>query len=193
MALKFSSIDKTFDRVIKSKEWETLQNNFNKSKLIFLVGNGGNLAVSDHAAIDISRLTDKVAIAPGSGIIASSIINEKSHENWLEYWSSMYLKRLNIPPEDILIIGFSSSGNSTNVVRALKTFNEKGASSALITAVESPTSQDINTITLLVNEYHTSEVCFLLLTYALIEGAGFCCPEISKASPKSASTFDYSF
>ena len=193
MALHFSSIDKTFDRVVNSKNWKTLQTDFNGAKLIFLIGNGGNLAVSDHAAIDISRLTNKVAIAPGSGIIASSIINEKTHENWLEYWSSMYLKRLNIPSEEILIIGFSSSGNSTNVVKALKSFNEKGASSSLISAVTPSAAKEINTITLSVNEYHTSEVCFLLLTYALIEGAGFCCPEISKASPKSISSFDYSY
>ena len=193
MALHFSSIDKTFDRVVNSKNWQILQDNFNNAKLIFLVGNGGNLAVSDHASIDISRLTDKVAMAPGSGIIASSIINEKSHENWLEYWSSMYLKRLNLPLNEILIIGFSSSGNSKNVVKALKSFHKKGASATLISAVESTSSKEINTVTLSVNEYHTSEVCFLLLTYALIEGAGFCCPEISKASPQSASKFDYSY
>ena len=192
MTLYFSSIDKTYEKVVSSDNWKLLQTQFNKARLIFLIGNGGNLAVSDHAAIDISRLTDKVAIAPGSGILASSIINEKKHENWLDFWSTMYLRRLNIKPEESLIIGFSSSGISTNVVKALQSFSSMGASSALISAVKSKPANNINIISLDVNEYHTSEVCFLLLTYSLIEGAGFKCPDISKSSEKESKTFDYS-
>ena len=40
---------------------------------IFLFGHGGNLGVADHAAIDMSRLTDKNVIAPGSGVLATSL------------------------------------------------------------------------------------------------------------------------
>ena len=40
------------------------QKDFNKSKIIFIVGNGGNLAVADHGSVDITRLSDKLAICP---------------------------------------------------------------------------------------------------------------------------------
>ena len=53
---------------------------------ISFFGNGGNLAVADHAAIDTSRLTNKLGLCPGSGIFASSLINDKGHEKWLEKW-----------------------------------------------------------------------------------------------------------
>ena len=41
------------------------QEDFNISKNILTVGNGGNLAVCDHGAIDIARLTNKNSSAPG--------------------------------------------------------------------------------------------------------------------------------
>ena len=62
--------------------------------------------MADHAAIDISRLTDKIVAAPGSGILASSIINDQSHDDWLNFWVDLYLKRLSLDPANVCIIGF---------------------------------------------------------------------------------------
>ena len=65
-ALNIKGFDDKFESVLNSKEWEKLQGDFNSCNRVLIVGNGGNLAVADHAAIDIARLTNKSSTAPGS-------------------------------------------------------------------------------------------------------------------------------
>jgi len=191
MTLTFDSIDTTFQRVVASTQWSSLSEDFASAKLVLIIGNGGNLAVADHAAIDISRLTNKVAIAPGSGIVASSIINDSNHDMWLEYWTSIYVKRLRIDPSEILVIGLSSSGISKNVFNALSMAASCNCKAHAISAMSTKEIPTVNTIVLDVKQYHTSEVTFLLLTYELIHSSGFSCPEIPLAA-RSSTRFDYS-
>jgi len=82
------------NNVIQSDPWRLLSQSFAECNRILLVGNGGNLAVCDHGAIDISRLTDKFASAPGSGILASSLINDTSHDLWVKNWIKISLRGL---------------------------------------------------------------------------------------------------
>ena len=85
----------------------------------FLVGNGGNLAVCDHGAIDIARLTNKSASAPGSGILSSSLINDTSTNSGKE-WIQICLRGFDKNHiSDSLLIGVSSSGYSKNICLAL--------------------------------------------------------------------------
>ena len=72
--VNFENIGSKINEIICSKEFYKLQKLFNKCEHIFFIGNGGNLAIADHAAIDTSRLTNKNAKAPGSGILTTSII-----------------------------------------------------------------------------------------------------------------------
>ena len=67
MLLDVENIESKFESIVKSKEFTKLQNAYNDCQHVFFFGHGGNLGVSDHAAIDASRLTDKNVIAPGSG------------------------------------------------------------------------------------------------------------------------------
>ena len=60
--LPTESIDNLLSQILKSKEWAQAQNDFNNSKSIYIIGNGGNLAVADHGAVDITRLSKKLAI-----------------------------------------------------------------------------------------------------------------------------------
>ena len=55
----FENFFSKFTDIANSAEWSQLQSDFNNSNRILLVGNGGNLAVCDHGAIDIARLTNK--------------------------------------------------------------------------------------------------------------------------------------
>ena len=109
-----------FKSVVATAEWEQLQLDFNSSERILLVGNGGNLAVCDHGAIDIARLTNKSASAPGSGILASSLINDVSHDEWVKNWLSISLRGLSDELiSQTMLIGVSSSGDSKNICLAL--------------------------------------------------------------------------
>ena len=179
-----------FTSVVQTDEWTRLQHDFNCSNRILLVGNGGNLAVCDHGAIDIARLTNKSAAAPGSGILASSLINDASHDLWVKNWLEISLRGLekyNI--EQTMLIGVSSSGYSKNICIALAHAISAGCKAALISATTPKIPGDYNTVLLNVDEYHTSEVLTLALIYELIDASGFVCPSISNAS--SQKTIDY--
>lgn len=187
----FQDFSEKFNAIINTKEWTQAQSDFNKSFKILTVGNGGNLAVCDHGAIDIARLTNKQAVAPGSGILASSLINDSTHDLWVRNWLSITLRGL---PSDIIksmmIIGVSSSGISKNICSALDLAMDKGMKTLLISAQQPQIHGNYNTIVLNVDEYHTSEVLTLSLFYQLIHAAGFSCPPIAQAHDREVST-DY--
>jgi phosphoheptose isomerase len=168
--------------IIQSKNWKKLETLYKKAKTILFVGNGGNLAIADHAAIDASRLTDKNIIAPGSGVEATSIISDSSFNDWLENWVRIRTKYLN--KKDTLVIAFScsSSGESSqSIINSISFATKKGFATALITA--QPKKNLPNKTVQVVQNcqfYHTSEIISLMLTYQLIHQAGFECPSILK-------------
>lgn len=178
--IKMKSIDGKFHEIMSTTTWDNLQSNFNNANHIYIIGNGGNLAVADHAAIDISRLSEKSAAAPGSGILASSIINEVGYDEWLKKWLEFTFKN-KTDFSKILIIGITTSSRSTNVFNALNWAKEKGAMTGILAGQDSSQlPKDINTVQLDVDHYHTAEVLSLLLFYQLIEDSGANCPAISK-------------
>tara|TARA_Y100001968_G_C19407736_1_gene744622 strand:- start:1063 stop:1650 length:588 start_codon:yes stop_codon:yes gene_type:complete len=176
----FIDFSEKFANILESSQWIKAQEDFDSSSRILTVGNGGNLAVCDHGAIDIARLTNKHASAPGSGILASSLINDVSHDLWVQNWVSISLR--GIDPDlrrKTMIIGVSSSGYSKNICNALNKGQEFGCKCLLISAKQPKIIGDYNTVVLNVDEYHTSEVLTLTLFYQLIHGSGFICPTIS--------------
>ena len=193
-SLSLPNLDTTFTNIIEEDIWTKLESDFNASSRVTNFGNGGNLAVADHAAIDISRLTNKLGLCPGSGILASSLINDKGHDLWLEKWIEISARGLHQDSLNTsMSIGISSSGKSDNVVRALNYASSIGYASWLITASPVKTSlpTNFNVCTLKIDEYHTAEVLTLLLTYQLIHSAGFDCPSISAATSEAAPSFDF--
>lgn len=178
----FETFYTTFKTVLSSPSWLQLQSDFNDCRRILLVGNGGNLAVCDHGAIDIARLTNKSSSAPGSGILASSLINDASHDLWVKNWLDISLRGLDQAHiSSTLLIGVSSSGYSKNICMALDFAQQKGCKTALITATPPKIPGTYNHVVLSVDEYHTSEVLTLALIYELIHSSGFVCPTISSA------------
>lgn len=188
----FEDFSEKFKDIIETPEWLKAQEDFNISKNILTVGNGGNLAVCDHGAIDIARLTNKNASAPGSGILASSLINDTSHDLWVKNWLSISMRSMSDQnKQESMIIGVSSSGYSKNICLALNHAMENNFKTLLISAQEPKIKGKYNTIILNVDEYHTSEVLTLSLFYQLIHGSGFNCPTISESSERELLS-DYS-
>lgn len=189
----FETFTLDFKRIVSSEIWNKVQSDFNLSSRILTVGNGGNLAVCDHGAIDIARLTDKSATAPGSGILASSLINDVSHDEWVKNWLSISLRGLTKELiSKTMLIGVSSSGYSKNICLALDLAASKGCKTCLISARKPHINGSYNTIILDVDEYHTSEVLTLALFYQLIYGAGFNCPNIKESLSRNKID-DYKF
>ena len=56
--LNFENIGEKFVKVVNSAEWKELQQKFNKCNDIYVLGHGGNLAITDLATVDITRLSN---------------------------------------------------------------------------------------------------------------------------------------
>lgn len=185
--LNFENLDEKFVSIVNSESWAQLQNKFNESNEIFVLGHGGNLAVADHAAVDITRLSNgtKNAMCPGSGVVATSLINDVGFDQWMVAWlSQRTCARTKGQLKKSLVLGVSSSGTSTDVIKALQWANDQGMNIAMITSrplnVKIP---NLATVELGAEYYHTAEVLTLLLTYELTHGSGNECPPIGKNSP----------
>jgi DNA-binding MurR/RpiR family transcriptional regulator len=181
----FEDFSQKLHNVLKTEAWQECQRQFSSCQRILLVGNGGNLAVCDHGAIDIARLTNKSATAPGSGILASSLINDASHDLWVKNWLSISCRGLTPSLlEKTMLIGVTSSGYSKNICVALEHALALGCKASLISALEPKISGTYNVVKLHVNEYHTSEVLTLSLIYQLIHASGFTCPTITESNTR---------
>ena len=177
--LAIGDVDLRLSQIENTTAWQALSSAFNSASNIVIVGHGGNLAVADHIAVDISRLTkqSKSTFSPGSAIAATSFINDGSFEDWMVSWFDSFSSSLDL--SSTLVIGISSSGKSKDVMALLAHALPKGCSCGLISA----TNTDVPGSTILVNtqcnSYHQSEVVALSIGYKLIHDSGFICPSIN--------------
>ena len=185
--LNFENIGQRFVDVVHSEEWAELQEKFNYSDDIYVLGHGGNLAIADHAAVDITRLSNgtKNAMCPGSAVVATSLINDTSFDQWMVSWlSSRTSTRTKRQMKKSLVLGVSSSGSSKDILKALQWAKEHGMNIAMITSRDIPLQiSGLTKVILGAEYYHTAEVLTLLLTYQLTHGSGHVCPPIGKNSP----------
>lgn len=86
--LNFENIGDRFVKVVHTDEWKDLQDKYNMCDDIYVLGHGGNMAIADHTAVDMTRLSNgtKNAICPGSCIVATSLINDMSFDQWMVSW-----------------------------------------------------------------------------------------------------------
>lgn len=173
--LDFGDISMIISETSKTKEWLDLQETFNSKSTIVIVGHGGNLAVSDHIAADVTRLTNfnKKTLCPGSAILATSFINDSSFDDWLVSW----FKAQPIDYANTLIIGISSSGKSRDIQNLFNYANNIGIYTSLITAKSSEIISS-NQVVTKCKSYHGSELVALGLGYQLVHGFGCVCPKI---------------
>ena len=150
----------------KNNNFKKLEKQFNKSKTIIILGNGGNLAVADHGSIDISRLTAKKAMTPGSGILISSLVNDYGYENWMKEWLKIFFR--DNDEKNTLVIGLTSTGNSKNVFKAIDYCEKFKVKNFVLSAKNSRKISNFNSINLNIDYYHNSEVMFLIIIYYLI-------------------------
>jgi len=185
--LDFENIGDKFIQVVQTAEWEQLQEKYNNCNDIYVLGHGGNLAVADHAAVDMTRLSNgtKNAICPGSGVVATSLINDSSFEQWMVQWlSCRTATRTKEQMKKSLVLGISSSGNSVDILKALQWAADNDMQIAMISSKDIPVQiKSLTKVLLGANYYHTAEVLTLLLTYQLTHGSGNICPPIGKNSP----------
>ena len=186
--LNYENIGQRFTEVVNSSAWSELQEKYNNCDDIYVLGHGGNMGVADHTAIDMTRLSNgtKNAMCPGSCIVATSLINDTSFEQWMVTWLQHRTStRTADQMKRSLVYGISSSGKSTDILKALQWASDNGMEICILTAKPIPISIDrLTQVILGVEYYHTAEVLSLLLQYQLTHGSGNECPPIGKNKPE---------
>lgn len=186
--LNFENIGDKFIKTINTPEWQALQNKFNECNEIFVLGHGGNLAVADHAAVDITRLSNgkKNAMAPGSAVVNTSLINDTNWDQWMVAWLEARTRnRTKSQLKKTLVWGISSSGKSRDIIKALQWAEQNGLQVACTTSY--PLIDKVPNLTEVIlgaDYYHTAEVLTLLLSYQLTHGSGAECPPIGQNTPE---------
>lgn len=186
--LNFENLGEKFIEIINTPEWKEFQELFNSCNEIYVLGHGGNLGVADHAAVDITRLSNgkKNAIAPGSAIVNTSLINDTNWDQWMVAWLQARTRnRTKTQLKNSLVWGISSSGKSIDIIKALQWAETNGMKIACTTSI--PLMNKVNNIVEVVlgaDYYHTAEVLTLLLSYQLTHGSGAECPPIGKNTPE---------
>lgn len=186
--MNIENIGQKFIEVINTKEWLELQKKYNKCNEIYVLGHGGNMGIADHTAVDMTRLSNgtKNAMCPGSCVVATSLINDTSFDQWMVAWLQQRTStRTKSQIKNSLVYGISSSGKSKDVIKALQWAEQNGMNTCLITA--KPIDVEIKGLTQIVlgvDYYHTAECLTLLLQYQLTHGSGNVCPAIGQNTPE---------
>ncbi|HIK00789.1 TPA: SIS domain-containing protein [archaeon] len=145
-----SKLKDTMDKLDKKKIEQivdSLMDVYKKDKRVFMFGNGGSAAMASHFAVDLGKGTISGCEPWDKGImhgkkrfkvfclndnipIMTAWANDSSYDN-------IFTEQLeNLVERGDLVVGVSGSGNSLNVLNAIKLANEKGATTVGLTGYE---------------------------------------------------------
>ena len=115
---------------------EQIQNASKRNANIFIAGNGGSAALASHFTIDLikSGFTRKNPIRAFSLVDNSPVVTATGNDFDFDEVFSWQLRELG--NENDLLIVISSSGNSNNILNALKTSREKNMYSLSISGFD---------------------------------------------------------
>ena len=180
MKIDFENIEKRCQEVLESASYDLMIQKFKKAKKVFLIGNGGLHYVASHMSTDLSRLVpDKAVYSFDSVGFITSNSNDHGFEKVFVRWLETMVTVEN--PEDILIVGMSCSGNSSNVIQALHWSDERGIPTFMISGRKSKILRDsVDELTFNYEYFHTVEVSCMIIFYDVIHSLGHHCPSITK-------------
>ena len=172
----FGNLEEQLREKVETPEWERMIESINNADTIYVIGNGGNMAVASHAAADITRLTKKRVWSLDSQSLLTSIANDFGYENIFKDWLDLYAN----PNERSMVIGFSGSGNSKNVVSALNWANENHNWACTLISGSGSNCLDskIPEINFDNDYFHQHEILSVMCFYEIVYNLGHKCPTI---------------
>lgn len=172
--LDLDSIERRFQAVVGSPPWRDFEQAAVTADALLFFGNGGNLAVAQHAAADLLRLTDKRVSAPGAAVTVTALANEVGFDGWLEQWLRDELRSSSsIQPHGVVAVGLSCSGVSPSVMNALRVASEEKLAVPVLLTSRPPRNPPPGlVIELGASYYHSAEVLMSLLMYQLAVACG---------------------
>ena len=125
---RFADVLESFDRSNLEQVAQIFETVAAKGGTLWVAGNGGSAAISDHTTCDTTKWTHveghptiRTVSLASNGPLITAIGNDISYEEIFRQQLVYYLQ----PGDAVLLV--SSSGNSPNVVRACQYAKERGA------------------------------------------------------------------
>jgi len=181
--LDTENIESKFHSIIKSQGWNDYVKQLNSVDDVYVIGNGGNWAVGSHGAIDNLKMSkDKRFFSPDSTAYVTAASNDWGYDNLFLNWLKHQNKNGDLYNGKVMVLGLSSSGNSENIIRALRWASDAGIPTCLITGQKSKELEKYPTINTVevdlgVQYYHSAELLTLWLFYEMVHVTGATCPK----------------
>ena len=127
----FAELEQTLQSISRSdmqKIFSLLENAYRDGHRVFIMGNGGSAATASHFALDLTKNTIMPDVPRLKAISLTDhvpLITAWSNDTAYEHVFAEQLATM-IEPDD-LVIGISTSGNSLNVINALRLAKESRA------------------------------------------------------------------
>ena len=172
----FENIENKVIDIINTPNWKSLIQKFEKAEHIYVIGNGGNWAVATHAAVDLARLTKKKVFSLDSTCYVTSIANDAGYENVFAKWLDLYADK----KKKSLLISFSATGTSKNIVNAINWSKKKKNFDNFLLTAQHKKNKDYKTkvINLGLKYFHSAELLVFMLFYEMVYQIGYTCPTI---------------
>jgi D-sedoheptulose 7-phosphate isomerase len=106
------------DKLVQSKE--IIISAKQKNRKIIIVGNGGSSSIASHAIVDFTKQAGVRAVNFNDPALITCFANDYGYEQWLKKAVEFYAD------DGDVLIAISSSGNSENIVRAIKEASNSG-------------------------------------------------------------------
>lgn len=153
------------------KAGELLYNAAKNGGTVFVAGNGGSAAISQHWACDHLKGCSDVLFKPEVISLADNLplITAIGNDIGFEDIYSYQLESLVRSSRDDVLVVVSSSGKSPNIVKALMMAQQYHMKSIALTGFDGGSAKDMATVSLHVpiNEYEATEDCHQALMHIL--------------------------
>ena len=111
--------DVILDNLIRLKK--VIIDNSKKGKKILVFGNGGSAAIASHFTVDLTKNARIRATNYNEADLITCLANDYGYDQWVSKVIELYMDKGD------LIFFISSSGNSKNMINAVKTAKKKKA------------------------------------------------------------------
>jgi D-sedoheptulose 7-phosphate isomerase len=151
---------------------ETLLRAYRHDKQVFVIGNGGSSSTASHMAADLAKNTIgpnmkrfRIATLSENAAIVTALANDLGYEN------IFYEQLVNvIRPGDVLIV-ISASGNSPNVIKAIRFAQQQSAEVVGLLGFDGGEAARLADIPIVVRSHHYGivEDVHLVINHMLVE------------------------
>lgn len=151
---------------------DTLLRAYRRNKQVFTIGNGGSASLASHMAADLAKNTIgpnmrrfRIVSLNENASIVTAIANDQGYENvFAEQLSNV------IRAGDVLIV-VSASGNSPNVLKAMRYARSQSAEVVALLGFDGGEAANLADLPIVVSSrmYGVVEDCHLIINHILVE------------------------